>query len=102
MVRWLSGDDKYKLVFRLVDGGETIAGTTAWERYLALKDLRDELVHIKERGLQTDADQPSAYDRLMLGEADSCVADAIAVVEGAWPGFLPPHVRSALRLPLRT
>jgi hypothetical protein len=102
MVRWLSTDDKLKKVFRLLDGGAEIAGTKTWSRYLALKDLRDELVHIKERGLQTDADNPSAYDRLMLGEADSCVEDAVAVVEGAWPGFLPPHVREALRLPVPT
>lgn len=98
MVRRLSTDDKLKRVFRLLDGGEQIAGTKTWSRYLALKDLRDELVHIKQRGLRTDADDPSAYDRLMLGEADSCVEDAVAVVEGAWPGFLPPHVREALRL----
>ena len=102
MVRWLGTDDKLKRVFRLLDGGEQIAGTNTWGRYLALKDLRDELVHIKERGLRTDADDPSAYDRLMLGEADSCVEDAVAVVEGAWPGFLPPHVRKALRLPVPT
>jgi hypothetical protein len=56
-------------------------------------------VHMKERGLRNDADDPSAYDRLMLGEADTCVEDAISVVEGAWPGFLPPHVREALELP---
>jgi hypothetical protein len=99
MVRGLSTDDKLKKVFHLLDGGEQIAGTATWGRYLALKDLRDELVHIKERGLRTDPDDPSAYDRLMLGEADSCVEDAVAVVEGAWPGFLPPHVREALGLP---
>lgn len=98
MVRWLSTNEKYKLAVPLVEGGKRIAGTATWDRYLALKDLRDELVHIKKRGLITDADDPSAYDRLMLGEADDCVKDAIAVVEGAWPGFLPPHVRDALRV----
>jgi hypothetical protein len=98
MVRWLSLDEKYKKALPMVAGGRSIAGTRTWDRYLALKDLRDELVHIKERGLRTDADEPSAYDRLILGEADSCVDDAIAVVEGAWPGFLPEHVRSALGL----
>ena len=99
MVRWMSTDDKYKRVFRLLPDGRRIAGTATWTRYLALKDLRDELVHIKERGLKNDADDPSAYDRLMLGQADTCVEDAISVVEGAWPGFLPPHVREALELP---
>ena len=50
MVRRLSIDEKYKKVFPLLDGGQRIAGTPAWTRYLALKDMRDELVHIKERG----------------------------------------------------
>ena len=98
MVRWLSTDEKYKKVLPMLDGGERIAGTATWTRYIALKNLRDELVHIKERGLKTEADDPSAYDRLMLGEADGCVEAAISVVEGAWPGFLPPHVREALRI----
>ena len=98
MARWLSTDDKFKKVFHLFDGGEQIAGTGIWSKHLALKNLRDELVHIKERGLRTDPDNPSAYDRLMLGEADSCGEDAVAVVEGAWPRFIPSHVREALRL----
>lgn len=99
MVRWFSTDDKYKRFLPMLDGGQRIAATTTWDRYLRLRDLRDELVHIKERGLRTAADDPSAYDRLMLGEADKCVDDAIAVIEGAWPGFLPSHVREALQLP---
>jgi hypothetical protein len=40
MVRWMSTDDKYKRVFRLLPGGQGIAGTATWTGYLALKDLR--------------------------------------------------------------
>jgi hypothetical protein len=32
----------------------------------------------------------------MIGEADGCVEDAVAVVEAAWPGFLPDFVQEAL------
>jgi hypothetical protein len=33
-----------------VEGGVHVAGTSAWPRYLALKFLRDELLHVKQRG----------------------------------------------------
>ena len=97
LVRELRINDKMKRIFPLVDGGRSIAGDAVlWGRYCALKDLRDELVHVKKRGINSDPDDPSAYDRLMLGEGDTCVETACDVVEGAWPGFLPPHVREAL------
>ncbi len=101
MVRTIGIDDKFKKVMPLLPGGEAIAGTAVWARYLKLKFLRDELLHVKERGFKSDPDQPSAYDRLMLGEADSCVEDAIAVVDGAWPSFLPDGVRDSLRVSMR-
>jgi hypothetical protein len=73
-----------------------VAGTAAWDRYLELKFLRDELLHVKERGYDPDPKVRTAYDRLIAGEGDSCVEDALAVVDGAFPGFLPPNVREAL------
>lgn len=94
----LGVDDKLRQVLPKLDGGETIAGTAVWERYRNLKFVRDELLHVKRRGLDPDPKKRTAYDRLLIGEADRCVEDAVAVVEGAWPGFLPPHVREALRL----
>jgi len=90
-------DEKLKRVVPKMDGAQKIAGTTAWERYLKLKFIRDELLHVKERGLDSDPQKRTAYDRLLVGEADCCVDDAVAVVEGAWPGWLPPHVREALQ-----
>jgi hypothetical protein len=90
-------DDKLKRVLPKMDGGEKIAGTEVWERFRKLKFIRDELLHVKQRGLDPHPEKRTAYDRLLVGEADGCVEDAIAVVEGAWPGFLPLHVREALR-----
>lgn len=96
MVRSLGIDDKLKRAVPLLDGATSIAGTTTWERYRDLKFLRDELLHVKERGYDPDPSVRTAYDRLMLGEADGCVNDALAVVQGAFPGFLPPHVLNVL------
>jgi hypothetical protein len=51
---------------------------------------------VKERGYDPDPDVLTAYDRLMVGEGDRCVEDAQAVVEGAFPGFLPANALDAL------
>jgi hypothetical protein len=56
------------------------------------------LVHVKERGYSTDPDSPSAYGKLMLGEGDRCVEEAIALVQAARPDFLPEHVLAALAI----
>lgn len=90
-------DDKLKPILPRVKGGKHIAGDAeVWGRCKALKFLRDELLHVKRRGYSSDPDEPSEYDRLMLGEADACVEDAFIVIEAAWPGFLPSNVRDAL------
>lgn len=96
LVTSLGIDDKLKRVVPLLDQGATVAGTAAWERYLGLKFLRDELLHVKARGYDPDPDVWTAYDRLMMGEGDRCVEDAQEVVEGAFPGFLPDNVLQAL------
>lgn len=87
-----SVDVKLKKVLPLMAHGVSPAGGAAWPRYLMLKELRDELVHVKERGYSPDPDVSSAYDRLMLGDGDSCAQDARAVIDAAWPGWLPVHV----------
>lgn len=92
LVQLLGIDDKLKRVVPLLDQGASVAGTAAWERYLALKNLRGELVHVKRRGYDPDPDVLTAYDRLIMGEGDSCVEDARAVVDRAFPGFLPDNV----------
>lgn len=61
-----------------------------------LKRLRDDLLHVKERGYSPDPEERTAYDRLMLGDGDDCVEDALAVVRAARPDFLPEHVLAVL------
>jgi hypothetical protein len=96
MIR-IATDEKFKRVVPLLEGAKRIAGDSKiWGRYQELKFLRDELVHIKQRGNTSDPDDPSAHDSLMLGAGDECVEAAMAVIEGAWPGFLLEHVREAL------
>jgi hypothetical protein len=96
MVRRLGISEKLSRVVPMLDDGVNIKGTRTWERYRHLKGLRDELVHVKERGYTPDPQQLTAYDRLLLGDADPCVEDAVAVVTGARPTFLPDFVLEAL------
>jgi hypothetical protein len=96
LITGLGIDEKFKRVVPILEQGQAIAGTATWDRYRALKFLRDELVHVKARGYDRDPDVLTAYDRLMIGEGDRCVEDAQAVVEGAFPGFLPQNVLDAL------
>jgi hypothetical protein len=96
MVRRLNLEEKLTRAVPLLPDGANIKGTRPWERYLHLKRLRDELVHVKERGYSSDPDEPTAYDRLLLGHGDDCVEDALSVVAGARPTFLPGHVVAAL------
>ena len=96
MVRRLSITEKLELAVPLLPDGRASKGTAAWGRFVHLKRLRDELVHVKERGYSTDPDKPSAFGQLLLGAADACVEEAVALVLAARPDFLPPHVRAAL------
>jgi hypothetical protein len=96
MVRRLNLDEKLSRAVPLLDDGKNIKGTPSWERYLHLKLLRDGLAHVKERGYSPDPETPTAYDRLMLGGGDTCVEDALAVISGARPTFLPEFVLQAV------
>ncbi|MFZ0972695.1 MAG: hypothetical protein WAN22_10760 [Solirubrobacteraceae bacterium] len=96
MVRRLGISEKLTRVVPMLDDGVNIKGTRPWERYRHLKELRDELVHVKERGYSPDPQVLTAYDRLLLGEGDDCVGDAVAVVVGARPAFLPDFVLEPL------
>lgn len=94
LVRWVSVDDKYKRVVPLLQPQcRAIAGDhNIWSQYQALKFIRDELVHVKARGYDPDPEIATAYDRLIVGEGDDCVDRARAVVDGAFPGFIPDWV----------
>jgi hypothetical protein len=96
MTRSFGIDEKLKRVVPIMEGAVPIAGTEAWERYLRLKFLRDELLHVKKRGYDPDPDTRTAYDRLIVGEGDACADDAHVIVDTAWPGWLPDQVQEAL------
>ena len=96
MVRRLNITEKLQLALPLLEDGHATKGTAALERFVHLKRLRDDLVHVKERGYSTDPDEPSAYGKLMLGAADDCVEEAVALVRAARPVFLPDWVLAAL------
>lgn len=54
MVRTLNLDEKFGLAVPMLDVGEPIKGRRPWERYLHLKGIRDDLVHVKDRGVDPD------------------------------------------------
>jgi hypothetical protein len=96
MVRRLGIGEKLTLVVPMLPDGANFKGTEPWERYRHLKRLRDDLVHVKQRGYDPDPDVRTAYDRVMLGDADTCWQEARDVVLAARPGFLPDHVLQVL------
>ena len=96
MVRRLRIEEKLAQAVPMLDDARSIKGTHPWERFLHLKKLRDDLVHVKERGYSPDPDERTAYDRLLLGDGDSCARDAYLVITAARPGFLPEHVAEEL------
>ena len=88
MVRMLNLDEKFGLAVPMLDVGEPIKGRRPWERYLHLKGIRDDLVHVKDHGVDPDRAVRTAFDRLLLGDADTCAKDAVDIVQAARPGFL--------------
>lgn len=98
MVRRLNITEKLELAVPQLADGNATKGTKAWERFVHLKRLRDDLVHVKDRGYSNDPDQPSAYGQLLAGAGDACVEEAAGLVAAARPTFLPDHVRIALGL----
>ena len=92
MVRRLNLDEKLSLVVPMLEIGEQIKGRRPWQRYLHLKGLRDDLVHVKDRGVDPNRNVRTAYDRLLLGDGDQCAQDAFDIVQAARPGFLGAHV----------
>lgn len=54
MVRRLGISEKLTLAVPLLPDGENFKGTRPWERYRHLKRLRNDLVHVKQRGYDPD------------------------------------------------
>lgn len=97
MVRWLSIEEKLRGVIPRFDDVPVLPkGENPWQRFDRLKDLRDDLMHAKERTYSTDAQRPSIYGRLLRGDAATCVEDAYEMAKVIAPGFFPDHVREAI------
>jgi hypothetical protein len=51
---------------------------------------------VKNRGYSNDEHEQTAYDQLLFGAGDTCVEDAVMVVDTAWPGYINPRARQRL------
>lgn len=94
---WLPISDKLARAAPLLHGSESIKGTAAWQKYKRLFRLRNALVH-QRRVAINDPHKPSAFGRLLLGEASTAPEDAAAVIEELEPGWIPTRVRPELGL----
>jgi hypothetical protein len=94
---WLPISDKLARAAPLLHGSKSIKGTAAWQKYRRLFRLRNALVHPR-RVAVNDPLKPSAFGRLLLGEASSAPEDAAAVIEALEPGWIPARVRPELGL----
>lgn len=99
MVNRLGTEEKLKKAVPLNLNCERIAGTATWTKFLELKGIRDALVHVKRQNVISQPETITAYDRLVLGEADHCSKDAFDIVQAVWPGFLSTDVVEALTTP---
>ncbi len=98
MERGLSLKAKFDRVIPTVSGRPSIKGTAAWETLNRLTEMRNELVHVKNRGYSMDPDEPSIFGRIILGRTLTCVDDALFVVDAAFPDILFPQTRKDLGL----
>jgi hypothetical protein len=95
MVRRLSLAEKLDLVVPMLTAKPSVKGSQAWQDFVLLRRLRDDLVHIRT-GPQSDPDNPSAYARIMSGEASDCVERAANVVRATRPELLTDAVNRQL------
>jgi hypothetical protein len=72
----------------LVSGTTVYEHDDAWPRILLLRELRDDLTHLSERGVTYDLDAPSVHGRLLRGEGSKADQDAASVIERAEPGWI--------------
>lgn len=94
---WLPISDKLARATPLLHGSSSIKGTVSWQKYKRLFRLRNALLH-QRRVAVNDPLKPSAFGRLLLGEASSAPEDAAAVIEALEPGWIPARIRPELGL----
>lgn len=94
---WLPVSDKLARVAPLIHGSASIKGTAAWQKYKRLFRLRNALIHPRRTAIN-DPLKPSAFGRLLLGEASTAPEDSAAVIEALEPGWIPSRVRRELGL----
>jgi hypothetical protein len=95
MVRRLSLSEKLHDL-ALVLSVPQIKGTAVWELFVKLRRLRDDLVHVKQRGYSNDPDAPSPFGQLFRGDATCCVEHARDVILALWPEGLVPLAQQQL------
>jgi hypothetical protein len=94
---WLPISEKLARAVPFLHGSESIKGSAAWQKYKRLFRLRNALLH-QRRVAVNDPLKPSAFGRLLLGEASSAPEDAAAVIEALEPGWIRAGVRGELGL----
>jgi hypothetical protein len=95
MVRRLSLAEKLDLVVPMLTARPSVKGSQGWQDFVLLRRLRDDLVHMRT-GPQSDPDRPTAYARIMAGEASDCVQRAANIVRSTRPEFLTEAVNKQL------
>jgi hypothetical protein len=96
LVRTLSLTEKLDKVGPLATGKASVKGTAAWGRFVELRRLRDELVHVKRFGYRDEPDDPAAYGRLLKGEGAGAVQAAANIIIAIEPGWIPAPARTEL------
>jgi hypothetical protein len=94
---WLPMSDKLARAFPLLHSSDSIKGTMAWQKYKRLFRIRNALVHPRREAIN-DPLKPSVFGRLLLGEGSAAPEDAVDVIEGLEPGWIPERVRPELGL----
>jgi hypothetical protein len=98
LARRLAVGEKLHLVAPLATGQPSVKGTTTWERFVHLRRLRDDIVHVKRFGYAGEPQNPQAYGQLLRGDGATAVQDAAQLVIAIAPGWIKDPVPARLGL----
>ena len=90
--------EKVRFVVPRVTGNQ-VWGTPAWDQFADLRRLRDEVTHLRDRGVSNDPDMPTVLGRIFRGDGANAPQEAAAVIEAAEPGWIWGDLRVPLGLP---